>query len=165
MAGAVFGDTRTSIAEVSHKRLFCEIARARNAACFSTKCVSEARKVSSARGRVAVDEFILESWSDFPRCINNVPCVSSCVKILSHAFHGRRMQAQNLYYYFQIMLRSSMQFKQRFMCFAATCCCIPVGVLHSTVAPRTLVDISCVLLSGLFVVLRAFCNARLLPTL
>ena len=43
---------------------FEEIAGARNVVIFNTKCVSEARKVTSANGRVRDDEFMLGSCSD-----------------------------------------------------------------------------------------------------
>ena len=53
---------------------FEEIAGARNVVIFNTKCVSEARKVTSANGRVRDDEFMvgpgrimLGSWSDHVR--------------------------------------------------------------------------------------------------
>ena len=39
----------------------------RNVVIFNTKCVSEARKVTSANGRVRDDEFMLGSWSNRPR--------------------------------------------------------------------------------------------------
>ena len=43
---------------------FEKIAGARNVVIFNTKCVSEARKVTSANGRVRDDEFMLGSCSD-----------------------------------------------------------------------------------------------------
>ena len=43
------------------------IAGARNVVIFNTKCVSEARKVTSANGRVRDDEFMFGSWSDHVR--------------------------------------------------------------------------------------------------
>ena len=46
---------------------FEEIAGARNVVIFNTKCVSEARKVTSANGRVRDDEFMFGSWSNRPR--------------------------------------------------------------------------------------------------
>ena len=46
---------------------FEQIAGARNVVIFNTKCVSEARKVTSANGRVRDDEFMLGSWSDHGR--------------------------------------------------------------------------------------------------
>ena len=78
-------------------------------------------------------------------------------------FTLERFHAQIMFKSCYIMIRSSVHYEQRFMFFAAMRCCIPVGVLHSTVAPQTLVDISCVLLSELLVVLSVFCSAGLLP--
>ena len=46
---------------------FEEIAGARNVVIFNTKCVSEARKVTSANGRVRDDEFMVGSCSDHVR--------------------------------------------------------------------------------------------------
>ena len=46
---------------------FKEIAGARNVVIFNTKCVSEARKVTSANGRVRDDEFMVGSCSDHGR--------------------------------------------------------------------------------------------------
>ena len=46
---------------------FEKIAGARNVVIFNTKCVSEARKVTSANGRVRDDEFMLGSCSDHVR--------------------------------------------------------------------------------------------------
>ena len=46
---------------------FGMIAGARNVVIFHTKCVSEARKVTSANGRVRDDEFMLGSCSDHGR--------------------------------------------------------------------------------------------------
>ena len=46
---------------------FEEIAGARNVVIFNTKCVSEARKVTSANGRVRDDEFMVGSCSDHGR--------------------------------------------------------------------------------------------------
>ena len=46
---------------------FEKIAGARNVVIFNTKCVSEARKVTSANGRVRDDEFMLGSCSDHGR--------------------------------------------------------------------------------------------------
>ena len=46
---------------------FEKIAGARNVVVFNTKCVSEARKVTSANGRVRDDEFMLGSCSDHVR--------------------------------------------------------------------------------------------------
>ena len=46
---------------------FEEIAGARNVVIFNTKCVSEAREVTSANGRVRDDEFMVGSWSDHVR--------------------------------------------------------------------------------------------------
>ena len=46
---------------------FEEIAGARNVAIFNTKCVSEARKVTSANRRVRDDEFMVGSCSDHGR--------------------------------------------------------------------------------------------------
>ena len=46
---------------------FEKIAGARNVVIFNTKCVSEARKVTSANGRVRDDEFMFGSWSNRPR--------------------------------------------------------------------------------------------------
>ena len=43
------------------------MAGARNVVIFNTKCVSEARKVTSTNGRVRDDEFMLGSWSDHVR--------------------------------------------------------------------------------------------------
>ena len=40
---------------------------ARNVVIFNTKCVSEARKVTSANGRVRDDEFMVGSFSDHAR--------------------------------------------------------------------------------------------------
>ena len=48
---------------------FEEIAGARNVVIFNTKCVSEARKVTSANGRVRDDEFMLGSCSDHGRIV------------------------------------------------------------------------------------------------
>ena len=48
---------------------------ARNVVIFNTKCVSEARKVSSANGRVRDDEFMLGSWSNRPRIVNDTSTV------------------------------------------------------------------------------------------
>ena len=52
VAGATFGDVGVSLFAAG--RVFGEIwlAGARNVVIFNTKCVSEARKVSSANGRV-----------------------------------------------------------------------------------------------------------------
>ena len=41
----------------------------RNVVIFNTKCVSEARKVTSANGRVRDDEFMLGSCSDHARIV------------------------------------------------------------------------------------------------
>ena len=46
---------------------FEEIAGARNVEIFHTKCVSEARKVTSANGRARDDEFMVGSCSDHGR--------------------------------------------------------------------------------------------------
>ena len=43
------------------------MAGARNVVIFNTKCVSEARKVTSANGRVRDDEFMVGSCSDRSR--------------------------------------------------------------------------------------------------
>ena len=44
-----------------------QIARARNAVIFNTKCVAEGKKVSSANGRVQFCNFMVGSWSDHVR--------------------------------------------------------------------------------------------------
>ena len=67
MAGQAFGDVGVSLC----------FAGARNAVIFSTKCVPEARKVPSANGRVRDDEFMVGSWSDRPRNVNDVASVFS----------------------------------------------------------------------------------------
>ena len=54
VAGAVFGEIWVD-------------SGARNVVIFNTKCVSEARKVTSANGRVRDDEFMVGSWSDHVR--------------------------------------------------------------------------------------------------
>ena len=46
---------------------FEQIAGARNVVIFNTKCVSEARKVTSANARVRDDEFMVGSCSDHVR--------------------------------------------------------------------------------------------------
>ena len=66
MAGAVFGDLGMSLFVAG--AIFGEIwIGARNVVIFHTKCVSEARKVTSANGWVPDDEFMLGSWSDHGR--------------------------------------------------------------------------------------------------
>ena len=69
MAGAVFGDLGVSLFVAG--AVFGEIwVDSRSAKCcnFQYKiCVSEARKVTSANGRVRDDEFMVGSWSDHGR--------------------------------------------------------------------------------------------------
>ena len=62
MAGAVFGEIWVD-------------SWSANVVIFNTKCVSEARKVSSANGRVRDDEFMLRSWSNRPRIVNGTSTV------------------------------------------------------------------------------------------
>ena len=66
VAGAVFGDVGVSlfVAGAVFGEIWVDIAGARNVVIFNTKCVSEARKVTSANGRVRDDEFMLGSGSD-----------------------------------------------------------------------------------------------------
>ena len=65
VAGAAFGDVGVSLFVAG--TVFGEIWVARNVVIFNTKCVSEARKVTSANGRVRDDEFMVGSWSDSDR--------------------------------------------------------------------------------------------------
>ena len=67
MAGAVFGDLGVSLFVAG--AVFGEIwvDSRRNVVIFNTKCVSEARKVTSANGRMRDDEFMFGSWSDHVR--------------------------------------------------------------------------------------------------
>ena len=65
MAGAVFGDLGVSVFVAG--AVFGEIwidSRSVKCEIFNTKCVSEARKVTSANGRVRDDEFMVGSCSD-----------------------------------------------------------------------------------------------------
>ena len=57
VAGAVFGDVGASLFVAG--AVFGEIWVERNVVIFNTKCVSEARKVTSANGRVQEDEFMV----------------------------------------------------------------------------------------------------------
>ena len=68
VAGAVFGDVGVSLFVAG--AVFGEIwvdSRSANVVIFNTKCVSEARKGTSANGRVRDDEFMLGSGSDHVR--------------------------------------------------------------------------------------------------
>ena len=70
VAGAVFGDLGVSVFVAG--AVFGEIwIDSRSAKCCTvisnTKCVSEARKVTSANGRVRDDEFMVGSCSDHGR--------------------------------------------------------------------------------------------------
>ena len=47
------------------------MAGARNVVIFNAKCISEARKVTSANGRVRDDDFMLGSFSDRSRIVND----------------------------------------------------------------------------------------------
>ena len=55
----------------------------RNVVIFNTKCVSEARKVTSANGRVRDDEFMFGSWSDHVRI---VPALELTLQLFSANF-------------------------------------------------------------------------------
>ena len=55
----------------------------RNVVIFNTKCVSEARKVTSANGRVRDEEFMLGSWSDHGRI---VPALELTLQLFSANF-------------------------------------------------------------------------------
>ena len=93
--GAIFGDTRSSIVGVSHQNTFLRDSPSTKCRMFQHKMRLQRSKSKLCKGRVAVDEFILESCSDCLQNINNLSCVSSCVKILSHTFHGR---CKNFYF-------------------------------------------------------------------
>ena len=68
MAGAAFGEVEGHFSwQAQYSVKFEEIAGARNVVIFNTKCVSEARKVTSANGRMRDDEFMVGSCSDHGR--------------------------------------------------------------------------------------------------
>ena len=54
---------------------FWWIAGARKVVIFNTKCVAEGGKVSSANGRFQFYNFMLGSWSNRPRAVNNTSTV------------------------------------------------------------------------------------------
>ena len=65
MAGTAFGDVGVSLFVAG--AIFGEIwMNSRNVVTFNTQCVSEARKVTSANGRVRDDEFGFGSGSHPP---------------------------------------------------------------------------------------------------
>ena len=55
--------------QAQHFVQFWEIAGARNVVFFHTKCVSKMGRVRSPKRRVRDDDFILGSWSDYPRIV------------------------------------------------------------------------------------------------
>ena len=55
------------VAGAALTEIWVEIAGAQNVLTFTTKCVSELRKVTSANGRVRDDEFMLGTWPDDAR--------------------------------------------------------------------------------------------------
>ena len=65
VAGAAFGDVGVSLFVAG--AVFGDVGVSRNVVIFNTKCVSEARKVTSANGRVRDDEFMLGPCSDHGR--------------------------------------------------------------------------------------------------
>ena len=70
VAGTIFGDVGMSLFVAG--AVFAEISvnrRSANVVIFNTRCVSEARKVTSANGRVRDDEFGFGSWSDHVRAM------------------------------------------------------------------------------------------------
>ena len=72
MAGTIFGDVGMSLFVAG--AVFGEISvnrRSANVVIFNTKCFSEARKVTSANGRVRDDEFMVGSWPDHGRIVRH----------------------------------------------------------------------------------------------
>ena len=55
--------------QAQHLVTFWEIAGARNVVFFHTKCVSKVGRGRSPRRRVRDDDFMLGSWSDYPRIV------------------------------------------------------------------------------------------------
>ena len=55
--------------QAQHVVQFWEIAGARNVAFFHTKCVSKMGRVRSPKRRVRDDDFMVGSWSDYPRIV------------------------------------------------------------------------------------------------
>ena len=67
VAGAVFGDVAASLCMAG--AIFGQIwVDSRRATCgnLHTKCISKARKVTSANGRVRDEQFMFGSWSNRP---------------------------------------------------------------------------------------------------
>ena len=72
--------------QAQHFVQFWEIAGARNVVFFHTKCVSKMGRVRSPKRRVRDDDFIIGSWSDYPRI----------VFLLAEAIHGVSAEILNL---------------------------------------------------------------------
>ena len=70
VAAAVFGDVGLSLF-VAGTALAENLINSRSAKCcfFHTKCVSKMGQVSSPKRRVRDDDFVLGSWSDYPRIV------------------------------------------------------------------------------------------------
>ena len=78
--------------QAQHFVRFWEIAGARSVAFFHTKCVSKMGRVMSPKRRVRDDDFMLGSWSDYPRIIFLLAeaIQGFSAHILNSEFHGRR---------------------------------------------------------------------------
>ena len=77
--------------QAPHFVKFWEIAEARNVVFFHTKCVCKMRRVRSPKRRVRDDDFMLGSWSDYPRIVFLLAeaIQGFSADILNSEFHGR----------------------------------------------------------------------------
>ena len=78
--------------QAQHVVQFWEIAGARNVVFFHTKCVSKMGRVRSPKRRVRDDDFMVGSWSDYPRIVFILAeAIQGCLaEILNSEFRGRR---------------------------------------------------------------------------
>ena len=78
--------------QAQHFVKFWEIAGARNVVFFHTKCVFKMRRVRSPKRRVRDDDFMLGSWSDYPRIVFLLAeaIQGFSADILNSEFRGRR---------------------------------------------------------------------------